>query len=548
MSAAHGSEAGKAARQAHKAEKRKEFSKAYLLYSEAAMLQPGKKSFRLKADALQSRAALASHPEPPAGSAIDSEPDVLVQPDEVFDSLTAKDLASVANPQPPPELHARPGRFNIDFHGDYKSLFTQVARLYGLENVFDSDFEAGPGIHFELQQADYREALHALEAATGSFVTPVSPSVFLVGKDTPQKRTDLEQNVTVSIPVPQATTQQEMIELAQGVRQALDIQKLGWDSKTNTLVIRDRVSRALPAQALFQNLLSYRPQIMVELQLIEIRKSDIVNYGINLPNMIQVAFTNRVSAATGATGTLPANTNNPFPFGSRSYTFIAQAAQGGSSLLRNAYRGLFPNSLSLFSLSVSEAQALADFSDSRSRTMLRTDLRATDGQPSTFHIGDRYPILTSSYSAGISVSARFAPVPSFTYEDLGISLKVTPHVHGTEEISIEVESEFKILTGQTLNGNPLIFNRKLTSQVRLRDDEWGVVGGLVSRSDSKQTNGTPGLSQIPLLGHLFRKYTRQKDESQILIVMKPRLVSLPGPENAMKAVRVGTETRPYIPL
>lgn len=536
------------ARQARKAEKRKEFSKAYLLYSEAAVLRPGKKVFRLKAEALQSRAALASHPEPPAGSAVDTEPDIIVQPEEVFDSLTAKDLASVGSPQPPPELHARSGRFDIDFRGDYKSLFTQVARLYSLDNVFDSDFEAGRSIHFELQQADYRDALHALEAATGSFVTPISASVFLVAKDTPQKRADLEQNITVSIPVPQATTQQEMIELAQGVRQALDIQKLGWDSKTNTLVIRDRVSRALPAQALFQSLLSYRPQIMVELQLIEIRKSDVVNYGINLPNMIQVAFTGQSSSSASGTGTLPANTNNPFPFGSRSYTFIAQATQTGSSLLQNAYRGLFPNSLSLFSLSVSEAQALANFSDSRSRTMLRTDLRATDGQPSTFHIGDRYPILTSSFSVGASVSAQFAPVPSFTYEDLGISLKVTPHVHGTEEISIEVESEFKILTGQTLNGNPLIFNRKLTSQVWLRDDEWGVVGGLVSRSDSKQTNGTPGLSQIPLLGHLFRKYTRQKDESQILIVMKPRLVSLPGPENLMKAVRVGTETRPYIPL
>ncbi len=546
--AACGSEASRYARAAGKAERKGEVSQAFLLYSSASAAQPGNQRYRAKAASLQTRAMISSGVEPslpkdPADS------DVLIEPEQYFDSLTARDFSAMRQPQPVPELKARAGRFDLNLQGDWKSLWAQTARLYGLDVVFDGEFDNGRPLNFQLEQADYREALHSLEAATAAFVTPISPTLFMVAHDTLAKRADLEQTTTLSIPVPQAVTTQELMELAQAVRQTLDIQKLSWDSKTNTIVIRDRVSRALPAQALLESLLNYRPQVMVELQLIEIRKSDIINFGINLPNMINVAFTGFATSTAGAVaGSLPSNVNNPFPYGSQSYQYLVEASAAGVGILKNAYRGLFPNSLSLFSLSVNQAQALVNFSDSRSRTMLKTDLRASDAQPSTFHLGDRYPIVTSSYSAGTAVQTGFTPVPSFTFEDLGITLKITPHVHGIEEVSLELESEFKILTGQVVNGNPLIFNRKLNASVRLRDDEWALVGGLVSRTDSKETTGTAGFSQIPWLGHLFKKHTRQQDEAQILILMKPRLLNLPGAETLTRAVRVGSETHPFIPL
>ncbi len=545
---AYGSEASTAAKQARKAEKKDEISKAYLLYKQASTLAPGNRKYRAKAANLETRAALSSKVEPTAG-----DPEPFIDPAEVFDSVTAKDYAAERQPAPLVELRARGGRFDLVLQGTYQSLWTQVARIYGIDAVFDSDYESGRTLHLELQQADYREAFHSLELATGAFVTPISPTVVIIAKDSVAKRNDLEQNITVSVPVPQATTTQELIEIAQAVRQTLDLQKLAWDTKTNTIVIRDRMSRAIPAQAVLENLLNYRPQVIVELQLIEVRKSEMVSYGLNLPNMINVAFTGSLSGTRSVTstvaGSLPANTNNPFPFGSRSYQYIAQASATATNILQMGYRGLYPNSLSLFSLSVSEAQALANFSDSRSKTMLKAELRASDAQAATFHLGDKYPIVTSSFQAGLSTQQRgITPVPAFTFEDLGISLKLTPHIHGTEEISMEIESEFKLLTGQLVNGNPVISSRKMNAAVRLRDDEWGLVAGLVSRSDSRETSGTIGLSNIPLLGRLFRTHTKQKDDNELLILMKPRLVNLPGVESVTRAIRVGTETHPFIPF
>ncbi|MCU1262728.1 MAG: type and secretion system protein [Bryobacterales bacterium] len=539
VTAAFGSKATNAVKRARKAEKAGKISEAYLLYAEASDLAPRNKIYRAKAAALEARAAISSNVMPADGPPPREETD----PSAVFDDWKP------GEPQPPPELNAKPGRFNLDLHGDYKGLFQQVAQLYGLDTIFDSDYDQGRLIRFRLDNVDYREALHGLEAATGSFVTPISSKLFMVAKDTPQKRTDLEQTITVSIPIPQAMVSQELIELSQAVRQVMDIQKIAWDTKSNHIVMRDRVSRVGPARALFEALLSYRPQVVVDLQLIEIRKSDITNFGATIPNMFKIAFTgvaNNVTTTT--TGSLPSSFLNPFPFGSRSYDFLAIATQAGGSVMQNALHSMFPTSLSLFSIGIGEATAIANYTQSVGRNILTAELRASDAQAATFHMGDRYPIVTGSYSVGTSVQAQFVPPPAFTFEDLGFTLKVTPHIHGMEEVTLDVDSDFKLLTGQSVNGNPVISTRKLKANLRLRDDEWGVVAGLVSQAKSRTVNGTVGLSQVPLLGRIFSQRMKEIDDTEILILMKPRLLNVPGVEKVVRQLRVGTDVKPFLPL
>jgi hypothetical protein len=92
--------------------------------------------------------------------------------------------------------------------------------------VFDGDYpESGSPLAFRMDQADYREALHALEAATSSFVIPLGPKLFLVSKDTQQKRNDVEPTVTVVVSLPQTVTVQEAQELARAVQQVMEIKR-----------------------------------------------------------------------------------------------------------------------------------------------------------------------------------------------------------------------------------------------------------------------------------------------------------------------------------
>ena len=549
------SEASHAARRARKAEKAGRLSDAYLLYSQASRLKPANRLYRSKVAALEEKAILASETTKAAeaeaaaekGKEAPAEQEA-VKITDVFDPLSSQDAETISRLAPPAELHAKPGKFDLDLQGNARALFEQVSRLYGLDVVFDGDYDGGPPRRFRLEQAGYREALYGLQSATSSIVVPLNSTLFLVAKDDPRKRTDLEQTATVTIPIPQALTAQELIEIGQVVRQVTGVEKLAWDNKTSSLVIRDRVSRVFPAQALVTTLFSYKAQVAVELQLIEIRKSDVLSYGLSLPNTFTAAYKGIEQSVNTIAGLLPSNANNPFPFGSSSYNFIALASQAATNSTEAAFRGLFPNSLSLFSIGLGAANALANFSESIGRTILKTDLRTTDAQAASFHIGDRYPILTGSYSAGTTVQSQYLPAAPFTFENLGLTLKITPHVHGMDEISVDLESEYELLTGQTVNGNPVISSRKLTAVVRLQNDEWGLIAGLVLQNNTRSTSGTVGLSQIPILGHLFEQKNKQNDDSEILILMKPRLLSLPGEQKAMQQIRVGSEARPFLPL
>ena len=116
-------------------------------------------------------------------------------------------------------------------------------------------YHATQAIHFQMDQADYREALHALEAVTGSFLVPISDRLFMVVKDTAQKRKEEEPFAAVIVPLPEPTTLQDLTAMATAVQQACGIQKVAWDSRANIVILRDAVSKVLPAQQLFHDLL-----------------------------------------------------------------------------------------------------------------------------------------------------------------------------------------------------------------------------------------------------------------------------------------------------
>ena len=127
-------------------------------------------------------------------------------------------------------------------------------------------------------------------------------------------------------------------------------------------------------------------------------------------------------------------------------------------------------------------------------------------------------------------------------------MKLTPRIHGTDEVSLDIDAEFKVLGSESLNGIPVISTRKLTSKVRLKNDQWAIVAGMMSLSEARSMSGLAGLAQIPGLGALVRQNDKSRDSSEVIIVLKPHLLSLPPDEVLTRSVWVGTETRPLLPL
>ena len=188
---------------------------------------------------------------------------------------------------------------------------------------------------------------------------------------------------------------------------------------------------------------------------------------------------------------------------------------------------------------------------SNSKTLYRATVRSVGGQPATFHVGEKYPVITQQYAGAVPAGNRgqvYAPPPSFTFENLGAEVKVTPHVHGLDGVTLAVETSFELLAGASVNNIPVIGRRELKAEVRLLNGEWAVVAGMLSGTESKSTNGFWGLSQLPLIGNLFRQTTKDTERENLLIAIRPHLLSLPPDQIVTPELRVGSETRPYNPL
>ncbi|HWD99391.1 MAG TPA: type II and III secretion system protein, partial [Bryobacteraceae bacterium] len=443
-------------------------------------------------------------------------------PEDVFDSMTAREIANARTLEGAQRLKPSPGTQTFDLHGDARSLWDAVAQRFGLEAVYDGDYpKGGEAARFRIDRADYRDALHGLEAATSSFVVPLSSRVFMVAKDTQTKRQQLEQTLTLAVRLPDALTTQELTEVAQAVRQVTDVQKIAWDSADSQIVMRDRVSRVLAAQALLQQLMAARAETLIDLEYIEVTDSDIVNYGFNVTNQLSAIYLGQI---LNNVVSVPSGITNLLTFG------------GGKTLV---------------GITAAQVQALFNETISSSRILYHSQLRAASGQAATFHAGDRYPVITSGYFGAVPANLQsqvYAPPPSFTFEDLGIAFKVTPHVHGMDEMTLSVETSFEVLSGQANNGIPIIGNRKVKTDARVRDDEWTILAGLTDSTRAKTVSGVWGLADAPIFGNFFKQTETDKESGYVLIGIRPHLLSLPPGEMATKAIAFGTEARAITPL
>jgi general secretion pathway protein D len=160
------------------------------------------------------------------------------------------------------------------------------------------------------------------------------------------------------------------------------------------------------------------------------------------------------------------------------------------------------------------------------------------------HVGDRYPIIVNGYVGNTSGGTVYTPPPTVQFQDLGLVLKITPSVHQGGDVTLEVEAEYNVLGAETANNIPIISRRKYTGKVRLAGNETAVLAGMFKTSRSETRSGLFGLHRLPLIGRFFRSNALDTEDSEILLTMRPRLLSLPPFETPVPTLWVGTESRP----
>jgi len=509
--------------QGRAAERAGHMAQAYMFYMEASAIEPKNKTYWLRGQAVQSRALLEAKPAP-RPSDLAEAPDLDPEPPVHIEESTLQDERDLRTLLPPPELSGAPVTRDFDLRGDYKKLWQEMAKAYGLDCIFDSDYPTGKEIPFRLKAVEYRLAFRALQLVTNSFIIPISDKVFMVAADTAQKRTELEPVEAVEIRLPETRTPQDMQALISCVQNAIGLERVSWNSQQNTVIIRDKISKVLPAQALFRELIHGGADLMIDMRILSVNLNDALTYGIDFPTLFSLTplttwMNNQVSNPSGIAGLLS--------FG------------GGKSLI---------------GIGVAMGSLVAQMSKNLGKVLFATEMRALDGQAATMHMGQRYPILSSGYfgtagsAAAGTTSLGYVPLPSFTFEDLGLTLKITPSLQDVDGVALDIDAEYKVLAGSSLNGIPVIGSQVLKSKPRLKLGEWAMVAGLLTTSDAYTISGLAGFSRIPYLGALTSTRQKNKERDEVLILLRPHLMSLPPSQAIHPPIYLGSDGRPLTPL
>jgi general secretion pathway protein D len=204
-------------------------------------------------------------------------------------------------------------------------------------------------------------------------------------------------------------------------------------------------------------------------------------------------------------------------------------------------------------LTLPGATANAILTDDNTKIIQDPEVRVSDGEKATLKVGERVPIATGSFQAGVGVGAAGGaglvnPLVNtqFTYIDVGVNIEVTPRVHPDGDVSMKVSVGVSEIDGTSNIGGinqPIIGQRTIEHDIRLKNGEASMLGGLIERTDTKNINGIPGLAQLPLIRYLFSDNSVSLAESEVLIIMTPHVIRFPSisAEN-LRTLAAGTDS------
>lgn len=366
-----------------------------------------------------------------------------------------------------------------------RDIFISVGKMAGVNVIFDSDFN-DRRISIELHDATFEDALRSLCRITSHFYRIEADNIVIVIPDNPAKRREYEQIVTKTFYL-SAADLKETIDL---LRITLGARRIAPHTATNALTIVDTPEKTAAAERIITTVDRTRAEVVIELELLEINRSRLDEYGIQLTSFVQ--------GVEGVSTTLvPENTTLDQPFYRGSDILVAGLPGAVLKLLRQ---------------------------DSDTRILANPKLRVVDGQPALVEFGDRVPVPITTFTPIASGGVAQQPVTTFEYENIGVNVEIVPRVHHNDEISLALRLRLSAISGTGFGGLPTFGNRTVDTTLRLREGETSLLAGLIREEERTSLNGTPGLASIPILGRLFSSNRKDVKKTDIVLTMTPRLV------------------------
>ena len=547
------------------AEARQNYEQAYDLYKQAYDLKPGDLSYRAAYERLrflagashvhrgqllrgagQLDAALAEFQK-----AVDIDPASSIAQQELRQTKRMIDAAKPTEPKSPPppptgmqkRLNEAAGPvelaaisnvpINLKITEDSKVIYETVGKLAGINVLFDPDYTSRR-IKIELNNVSLEEALEIIALESKTFWRPVTPNTIFAASDNPAKRKDIEQSVIRTFYLANLSQPTELQDVVNAMRQILEISRIQPLPTQGAIVVRGTPDQIALAQKLIGDLDKAKAEVIVDVAVMQINRAKSRTLGISPPTSATVALQNNITSTNTTT-----NTGNT---GLGTTGNINQTTGTPNQLNLNQIANLNATD---FTITIPQSTATALFTDSSTKLIQKPQIRAVDGQKASLKIGDRVPVATGSFQPGIGgVGINPLVNTQFQYLDVGVNVDITPKVHSNGEVTLKITMDISSVTGTSNIGGisqPIIGQRKIEHEVRLKEGEANLLGGMLEDTQTKSLTGIPGLAQIPILRYLFGQTDIEHRETETVFVLIPHIVrSREYSEANQAALDVGT--------
>jgi general secretion pathway protein D len=392
---------------------------------------------------------------------------------------------------------------------DSKVVYETVGKAAGINVLFDPEYTS-KRIQVDLANVSLLDALRILGTVSGTFWHPVTSNTIFVALDSRAKRQQLEVQAVQTFYLSNIAQQNDLNDIQTALRNLLANAKLYAVQSQNAIVMRATPDELLLAQKLIEDLDKSRPEVVVDVSLLEVNRDKLRNIGLQLPGSVGLQL-----QAPNAT-TTPSATNGT--------TTVTTTGTTQNLTLNN----LAHINATDVAVTVGAATANLLLTDSDTKVLQNPSIRASDGQKADFKVGERIPVATGSYQTGAATAIVSSLVNTqFTYLDVGGEVEITPIVHYDNDITLKIKLVSSQESSSTNIGGitePIISQRTAEQTVRLREGEVNILGGYMLKQDLLTVGGTPGLGEIPILKYFFSSQQREVQDDEIVFMITPHLV------------------------
>ncbi len=434
-------------------------------------------------------------------------------PETAMPQGTEQELADIA---PPPVLKPVSNEpLTLHMVEDSKIVYQTVGKAAGINVLFDPDYHS-TRIQVDLTNVSIYDALRILGTISGTFWRPVTSNTIFVAQNTRGKRTELDEQAVQTFYLTNVSQANDLNDIQTALRNVFTTAKLYGVPSQSAIIMRGTPDELLLAQKLVNDLDKAKPEVVVDVAVLEVSRDKLRNIGIQLPQTASVSF-QQANANSITNGTTTGTTTTGVTTGTTGNT--------GNSLTLNNLAHL--NSTN-FAVTIGQATANLLMTDTDTKILQNPRIRASDGQQATLKIGEKLPVATGSYQTGAATAIVSSLVNTqFQYLDVGVNIDMKPTVHYDRDVTLKLKIEVSAQNGNSNLGGinePIITQRTVEQTIRLKEGEANILGGILQHQATNTISGTPGLGELPILKYLFSTNQHEVVDDEIVFLLIPHIV------------------------